>query len=368
MLDLHQPRIFLEFVLLSGLLTVGCYTAYMDVRFRRLPNRWVYGLLGGGLLGQLMFLDLLATSWSNIGLVFAGGFVVSYLLYAYGFWAPGDAKLYWAVVVALPPSLVPVHDAFSMNDPLWAIFINSVVLSFLFIAGLLVSSRRSRARLAASIREARVDAKSLLRTGARAVALAGIALMATAFVIERPMVVTENLLLLMVLFLASERLVPPSYESLYVWPGAAAWIYLSWITGSWLDHLIVAALGAAIMAAFFFIRDYYASAFVQRLAVDDLRPGLTPHRSLYMEKDPGTGRRRYTLGEAGGPDRHTLCRAGVPLTGETVSRLKQVKAGGALEGIGDRIEIEGAIPFAPFITAGTAVTVLAAGTLTRLLP
>jgi len=94
-----------ELAMLCALMVVGLYVLYTDLRFRDIAPTAVWTLLAAGVAGQLALWGLGQTSLGQVGLVVGVGFGVRYVLYAYGSWAPGDAKLYWAMAVSFPPTL-----------------------------------------------------------------------------------------------------------------------------------------------------------------------------------------------------------------------------------------------------------------------
>ena len=119
-----------ELAMLCLLMVAGLYVVYTDLRFRDIPNVVVWIVLAGGMMGQCVLWRLgVAQGWQLL-LVTGGGFVVSYLLFLYGFWAPGDAKLFWAMAVGFPPTLCYAPALGSLNSPVWALLINAVLLNF----------------------------------------------------------------------------------------------------------------------------------------------------------------------------------------------------------------------------------------------
>ncbi|MYB71703.1 MAG: hypothetical protein F4X75_24790, partial [Gemmatimonadetes bacterium] len=130
-------RVFLlELTMIGALTLCGCYATYTDIHFRHIPNWASWGLVVVGLIGQGLFYVWGAVELAQVGLVFLVGFAVSYVLYIYGFWAPGDAKLFWAFVLVLPPTLFPSISLSSFNAPLWALLLNALVLTCLVLLGL----------------------------------------------------------------------------------------------------------------------------------------------------------------------------------------------------------------------------------------
>ena len=78
---------------------------YYDVRYRRIPNQLVLGMLVGGLVINTSFGGLLGAFSSLQGLGLA--FVPMFLMHVFGAMGAGDVKLFSAVGAVLGISLVP---------------------------------------------------------------------------------------------------------------------------------------------------------------------------------------------------------------------------------------------------------------------
>ncbi|MEW6752138.1 MAG: A24 family peptidase [Candidatus Latescibacterota bacterium] len=107
-----------EYVLLWLVLSVCAYCSYTDLRSHVVPNRCTYGLLAVGLAGQIALVALGSTDVAAVAARLVVGLVVAGALYGDGIWGPGDAKLYWAMVVALPPVVLGRPSLASLRGPL----------------------------------------------------------------------------------------------------------------------------------------------------------------------------------------------------------------------------------------------------------
>ena len=96
--------------MLASLLAVGFYTSYTDLKARWVPNRYTLTLLGIGLVGQTVMIALDVTTFGRVAALLGIGLAIAVGLTRFRFWAMGDAKLFWAAVAALPPSLCPSPD------------------------------------------------------------------------------------------------------------------------------------------------------------------------------------------------------------------------------------------------------------------
>ena len=112
-----DPVFLVETAMLASLLAVGFYTGYTDLKARWVPNRYTLALLGIGLVGQAVMVALDVTTFGRVGVLLGIGLAVAVGLTLFGFWAPGDAKLFWAAVVALPRVCVRLPNRWPCRLP-----------------------------------------------------------------------------------------------------------------------------------------------------------------------------------------------------------------------------------------------------------
>ncbi len=92
------------FLLLLALAFCG-YASYTDLKTQKIYNFCSFGLLYGGTLSQLMAWYLgITTPLYILGLFFGSG-LISFALYWFGIFSPGDSKLFWGVCLIFPLSL-----------------------------------------------------------------------------------------------------------------------------------------------------------------------------------------------------------------------------------------------------------------------
>ena len=127
-MSLGDPVLWVELMMLSALLTAGICVAYTDLRFQRVPNRYTLSLLGIGAAGQGAMAGLGVGGWNQLAGTLLLGLAVALLLTLTGVWSASDAKMYWAAVAALPPSLCPVGEWFSLETPPAALIVNALVV------------------------------------------------------------------------------------------------------------------------------------------------------------------------------------------------------------------------------------------------
>jgi len=355
-------QVFLsELIMLCLIMIVGFYVMYTDVRFRDIPNLAVWGLLGAGVLGQLFFWWLDQTNITQIFIVFFASFGVGYLLYLYGFWAPGDAKLFWAMSVAFPPTLCPSWKFFSLHTPLWALLINAVLFNFLFLLFFLLFRRD---RLRRSSRSSSFSLKLWLHAGIEVAGLSGLVLGGGVLVRNQPLAFIEALISTMVLYLAWERFVPQAYRLALSFPGLALAIYAMLAPESGLVLLGVWGIAWGIQSVYQLLQVRFGDALVQSLPIDALQAGMVPVMGICASSKRERETGLYICVEQIPGKRPALCRPGVPLQEEEVRKLQEVGKRGSLDSFGNRLPVDSPVPFAPFLVLSVAVTAIIAGNIT----
>lgn len=344
-------RIFaLEVVMLCLIMMVGSYAIYTDIRFLEIPNLSVLFLLLAGLVSQMVFWVWGETTLWQVGLVTSAGLGLGYLLFLYGFWAAGDAKLFWVVLVALPPTICPLSFSsfFSFNASIWALLSNAMVLNF--VATLLFLLKQKQ--LFRQKKRHTLRLKSVLWSGLHIAGLSGYIIWIGMFFLNRPMILSEATICTLVCYALTERFIQQQSERLFlIIPGLLLGLYASLTlqTGA----LLGAAWGISwgIQTVYLFFRSHFSRALVQTIAFDTLQVGMVPTVGIGMHSSGG----------------EEICRAGQPLDVAGLRRLRTHAKQGGLAGKEQGLQVEMPMPFAPFIVLGAGMTLLMRGSLLRLL-
>lgn len=367
----------LELVMICAIMVVGCYVSYTDIQFREISNLASWGLLGLGLTGQLGFWALGKTGLMQMGGVLAGGFMVSYLLYLYGFWAPGDAKLFWAVVVALPPTLFGSFWSttslpseifwsrafFSFDMPLWALLLNAILLNFLFLLSSLVYHRLLRRRSSVSTAKAEIKTVAWLRSALEIAALSGLVSGGAVLVLGRALAFAEATILVLVLYLIITRIVNQDYRLILVIPGLVLGLYVSLGPQTLLVYLTLWVVTWAIQTIYVFLRIYAPQAFVQVLPIHALHQGMVPRVAICCVPNTNSDNLSYFCTEKVRDDQEVVCHPGHPLSDNIARKLRDMSAKGLFNNFDNCLEVELALPFAPALILSTMVTVLLGGSM-----
>lgn len=251
--DLGGVRL-MELVMLCIIMVLGCFACYTDIRSREIGHLSTWGLLVAGLVGQLGFWGFGQTTPERIALVSLSGLGLSYLIYAYGLWAPGDARLFWGSVVALPPTLFRTGPFFSFEAPLWALVVNIMLANLVILLVVALLQRSTGMRLAWA---ALADPREWLQQGAEIAGLAGLVLSAGVISV-RPLSFEEAGMLLVIGYLLIDRFVPQEYRVLLALPGWVLGVYVAWYSGVWTIYLALWVFGWSVAALHRLVRQSYA--------------------------------------------------------------------------------------------------------------
>ena len=323
--------------MLSSLLAVGFYASYTDIKTLRVPNGYTLALLGIGLAGQAGMVALDVTPFGRAAALLGIGLAVAMGLTLFGFWAPGDAKLFLAAVAALPPSLCPSPELLAPQATPFALALNSLIC---YLLVLLVAPlwRRDEKR-----RSDRPGGRQWLRAALGLAGLLGLILAFAFLVLQRPVSYLEALVALIAGWILLERGLEERYWSVVLLPGLAALLYLSYTTGAWQTYVLMLGAVWVIELVYLQVRFQYGRALVQSFPAAEVQAGDVPRTSVNAK------------------DGETLCEKGEALTKAQARRMRELGRKGGLAG--NAIELELAFSFAPFIAAGALLTALFAGNL-----
>ena len=339
-----DPVFLVELVMLSAVLTVGLYTSYTDLKLRRVPNRYTFALLAIGLAGQLTMILLDVTSLSRVVALLLTALAIAFGLTLLGFWSPGDAKLYWAAALALPPTLCPSTDPFSLQAAPVALVVNAL-LGYLLVLLLVPVWQRAWQQ---APEQDRPEGRPWLLAAWGLAGLLGWALSLAWLVLERPLSYLEMLGALVIGYRLLERGLEVRYWPVVLVPGLVALLYLGQATGGWQAYVLMWGAVWLLELAYGQVRHRYSRAFVQSFPVGLLQAGAIPRQALFAAG-----------AEA---EEAPVCEAGRPLTEQQVRRVQKLAREGRLSG-GGVVEVEQSMPFVPFITGGVVVTAFFAGNL-----
>ncbi|MYB68280.1 MAG: hypothetical protein F4X75_07230 [Gemmatimonadetes bacterium] len=365
-----NPVFWVEWALLCSIMAVASYTTYTDISHREIPNAATWILLVLGLIGQMGLWVLDEVTLVQIGLSFVLGFVVGYLLFMYGFWGAGDAKLYWAMVAALPSTLFgqqwPAVSStfFSLDTPIWALLVNTILINTVFLLALLVIHKPAKPSKKSASDNKKSRSWGWLRPGIEAAGVSGLVLGGTTLV-GGTLTLAEAIVVGAVLYLLHEDRIKVSNRVIWVVPGLVVGLFSAIGTGDYLLYLVLWAVLWGIRNVYVYIHTLDYQKFVQPVAIDALQPGMVLHQSIY--EAPEQDRVEVvSFGDQRGDTPALIGRKGRPLTIRKVRQLKDLQKKGSFRAWDDQLEVELSLPFAPILMVGVGLTLFWTGSIVGL--
>ena len=341
-----DPVFLVEVVMLGALLSAGLYLSYTDLSIRMVPNRYTFGLLAVGIVGQLLMVAFDVTLLSKAVAILLSGLAIAFALTLFGFWAPGDAKFFWAAAVTLPPTLCPIEDPISFQAPPIALILNALTCYLIVLLLVPFSQRQYRIE-----RQEGEDKPRLLKAAAGLAGLTGLTLAFSLLVMERPLTYLEAFGGIVVSYRLLEKFIKAEYWSLVVVPGYVAFLYAGYTSSTWVEYVLLCAIAWVAEVVYLHVRRWYSRAYVQLFPLRYLRAGAVLREQLRL-----TGPRGKEL----------VCEAGKPLTEKHAMGLQSI-LGGSPDLGGNTVEVEQTIPFVPVLTGAVVLTAFFAGNVVPLL-
>ncbi len=347
----YDSTFWVEWGMLSAVLGIGLWVSLIDIATRRVPNKWTYSLLSIGLLGQGFMLVTEVTTPTRLAGVFGISLIIAMVLMAIRFWGPGDGKLFWATALALPPSLCPTFQVFSLQNSAPALLINTLVIYLLFSLFVSLFYRKNEAEPHVNQKEINTP---ILQVAVRLISLLGLMLSITLFVMKRPFSYLEALTILVIGYRLFDFLLSHRHWHLLTWPGIGVFVVLCWNADNIVIYAIIWANVWLLELAYKRVRSFFRHRFVQSIPIGALQIGNVLHQSLYVKHEGET-----TVFDSDAEE-EPLVKQGQPLLARDLRTLRRFVNEKVLSSE-DRIEIEHTLPFIPFITLGALLTALVAG-------
>ena len=351
-------KLAVEFLALVAVLICCLYASYTDIRFRRIGNRCTFSLVFIGLLCQILFLFLEVTTPLRIGVLFFSGLVIGLLMYLWGLWSPGDAKLYWGVSLAVPPTLYIASVQSPLTFSPIALLINSFVPYFFILLGIALV-RTSGAQKLQAVKDA-LSIKFLLETIFSILCFVGL-MLAVAFLLPFRLPYFYRLVVMISLFWVTRKIVAPGYQKVVLAPFLLLGVYFGIGDPLGFVKMLLLVLFVYILPRVTAL-GLGARAFSEEVGIEELRKGMIPGE-IVLQANNERGEVRYwkvASGKQGQEKGIPLYESG-GLKEEKVRELKQLAQEGRFESFGSRLLIQQSMPFAPVILMGVVLTVLFGG-------
>lgn len=171
---------------------------------------------------------------------------------------------------------------FSLDTPIWALLVNTILTNTVFLVVLLVIHRPTKfIETAAS-----EHGMSWVRSGIEAAGVSGLVLGGTTLV-GGTLTFAEAIVVGAVLYLIHEDRTKASNRIIWVIPGLVIGVYSAISTGDYLIYLVLWAVLWGIRIIYVHIHALEYQKFVQPVAIDALQPGMVLHPSIYEAPEEG---------------------------------------------------------------------------------
>jgi len=361
-------------ILLATIAVGFClWATYTDMRTGKIKNACSIGLLYAGVMSQVMFLLLEKTIISTSLSVFIIGGIIAFGSYWLGILAPGDAKLYWGIVMILPPS-VWGRNLSAIPNPALIIFVNmfSVYLVYSLIhTGIKYFTLHKTFALPSAlpakefVRQLPENLLSLLR-------FLALLLCVEFFAFHSRSPFTFFHLMLAILFsYALDRVTKKfqikayiTYPVLFI-PVAVIFVLQPiLIQVYWKKFLLFAAiyrLVLPVMSAY--MLNWDMSCLSTFVPIEQLQPGMIPAEKIIgTEAEDGTTYKKEPAVVSESFNKNVLVSPTPEgLSDESVQELRELAKSGSFEAFGGALAIQHSVHFAPIILMGTLLTILCGG-------
>lgn len=361
-------------ILLATIAVGFCiWATYTDVRTGKIKNACSIGLLYAGVISQLMFLLLGKTIISTSLSVFIIGGLIAFGSYWLGILAPGDAKLYWGIVMILPTSVwgrnfsgIP-HPALIV---LVNMFIVYLVYSVVHTAVRYFTLHKTFALPKAFpvkefVQQLPENLLSLLR-------FLAILLCVEFFAYQSKSPFTFfHLVLAIILSYALDQITKKfeikayiAYPVYFIPVVAILTFNPILLLAYWKKFLLFAVMYRLVLPLIsVYMLTWDMSCLSTFVPIEQLQPGMIPAEKIIgTETEEGTSYRKEPAVVSDSFDKNVLISpAPEGLSDEDVQELKELAKSGSFEDFGGILAIQHSVHFAPIILTGTLLTILSGG-------
>ncbi len=352
------------------LITLSCcfYASYTDIKFRKVRNFCSFGLIGLGLFNQLLLILLGGSTITEATFLVLGGFLVSYLIYLIGIWAPGDAKLFLGVVLALPKTTFE-HFVGIGAFPILGLLINIFLLYFLFaIVSILYKGLKGDLKINLQPKQVLNDIAMMIYNLFCFIGLLSLIL----YPIRRLNIEVNRFLIVFgfmgFFFLLRRFIAKPwleSYHALLLAPFLFVTIFFVSPSLTTLIHIAILSTVAYFLFRML-VEDFGQASFIEERDISELKPGVVLAERIIeveeqkYEKITGIFSSHFTKGVLVGPTPEGL-------SSQQIEELIRLSNQGYFKTFENKIKIQHSVVFAPFIALGTLMTVIFRGAIYRFL-
>jgi preflagellin peptidase FlaK len=350
----------LEVFIIAIVLFCCLYLSYTDTRFRKIGNRYTYGLVAFGLACQGVFAYLDIVTLPQVLWLLLGGLAIAFLLYYLGIWSPGDAKLFWGVSVALPPTFYSIG---LWRYPPFIIIVNTFVPYFLVMMVLILLRTTLQQKL--QVLHSTLNPRFLLRFALSLVSFMGLSALINLLLPFR-LDYFSAIILFIALFSLFDRFVEREKQVYFLLPFSTISFLLALDNPSY--FLTMMAITASLFLLFrFFVASLGDYLFVQEVDVCELKKGDVPANIIVRDGEGNYRTQEISFASfisiASRPKDAEVIMDITPegLSEEKVAELKELAEQGHFAAFDNKVKVQEAIPFAPIILFGVILTIICRG-------
>ncbi len=356
------------------------YATYTDLRERKIKNVCAYGAIYAGILCQVISVlsgssGLLNSLWTVVG-----GFLTVLVLYWFGIFSAGDAKLVWGASLLMPPGLFTQTDAFAQYTPT-ALLVNIFVPYCLILVAYLFIKTQTRHKWQAFVEIFRHEnfRPQMFDMIFRLIFLLGLQHLVTVTLSLEGLGIElgfwHQLWLVLVLFFAVNHFVAKyGLERIRNVVVCVVLIELMVITTPWTfepwaaAYLPLLKIYLVYIVIFCFARQFIQNlddrVFDREVDISDLKEGMVPAEQIVKIEGED---RKVTYSKQGfalpNVFNTNILLGTLPggVSKEKAAELKQLAEEGQFERFDNKIRIQRSLRFAPIIGFGVILTLLCRG-------
>ena len=352
------------------LITLLCcfYASYTDIKFRKVRNFCSFSLIGLGLLNQILLILLGRSTIIDATFLVGGSFLVSYVIYFVGIWAPGDSKLFLGATLTLPKTAFE-HFVGIGEFPVLGLLINIFLPYFLFaIFSLLYKVLKGELKVNLQLKQ--------VLSGVAIMTYNLFCFMGLGYLLLYPIRhfnIQVNHLLVILLFMAFFMLLNKfmrrynleKYQLLVMLPFLFVTVFLISPPLGTLINITVVSVTMYFLVNIFAL-DLGQTSFIEEKNISELKPGVVLAEKIVEVEEKRYEKREGTFSSHFSSD---ILVGPVPegLSNQKIEELIQLCDEGYFKSFGNKVKIQHSMSFAPFITLGILLTLMSKGAIYRFL-
>ena len=359
------------------LIACSIYACYTDFKYRKIKNMVSLGLVGFGIFNHVIyFLFGGIVAKGNLitsVILIIGGCLLGMVLYVFGIWSAGDAKLFWGFSVAAPPMLFTTVQGSGNTLPLMMLE-NIFVVYLIFILPTLLLKTSREAKLSVFIENIR-NTESLVKSLKRAffdlpyflLLVHSFSFLIGHYLLRYISPIILGIFSILFIIFFNQLIDKHGLEKYRNFISLLCLVGILLIPSLRILYLILAPI---IFFILFLLKPFLwqvgQSAYVKDISFSDLTEGEIPaerilqvtmaNGQIHYEKEPATFPKRKK-------DKIVLDVSSKGISQSKVEEVQKLWRDGAFQQLGDTIKVQEHVSLAGVICLGCLLTILCKTTL-----